>query len=463
MSLIKKPPSWHEPLSEFIEHPERLGHLLGFESLGEIHGQWAHLWLRVPQSGETVLQAHRNSFKTTTGIVAMALLALLYPNLRVLIVRKTVGNAEAIISALRQVFESEIMTILCQARYGLPTFKTKTWSDTRLLLSCKRSVTPEKSFEAAGVTNAQTGRHYDYIWADDIVTLDDRMYDSAKEHTKIYVQELSNIVTIKGSRMYTGTPWADGDAFSILPPALKYPIGSIEIEGIDQKWITDKKSRMTPALWSINYELVHTEDTDKIGNFFTVPRFTNEYRVAWIDSSFSDRKKSDSTSVGIVSFVPNPAVKIDLWDIEFTGKTWAKSITNQDVIKELLQFLNIYQPIETCLESQLGDSSQVFIDKLIAAEQQYNVTPRNLWTWQHQGKNKHEKIQFYVAGNKSRMRALKDCDPDFLAKVSNYSKGATHDDEADALADAVNLWQTSKYLVKYVEAFERLKKQQGRR
>lgn len=452
-----KLPAWHNILNDFIENPHILGHMFGFNDLNETHSKWVRLFLDVPRAGETVLQAHRNSYKTTSGLVAMAIMALIYPNIRVLIVRKTIKNAEALISALKRIFESEIMRLICKARYNLDSFESAIWSGSRLLLSCKTSITPEVSFEPAGIGTAQTGRHYDYIWCDDIVTIDDRLSPASSESTKSYVQELSNIVTLSGSRMYTGTPWHDEDAFSILPKPHKYPIGTINIPEITPAWIEAKKRQMTNSLWSINYELEHTEDTDRIGPFIQTDKFHTEYLVAWIDGSYSDRMKSDRTAVSIVGFIPNPLTKSDLWDIEFIGKSWQKSITDPTVMRELIEFLNIYQPIETCLESQLGDSTKIFIDKLISTEKEMNMSPLNLWTWQHQTKNKHHKIQFFVAGNKSRIKVLENCDKEFLLSIVKYAKNAKNDDEADALADGINLWQTSKYLVSYIRAFEQMK------
>lgn len=456
MNHLEKEDNFKNPetnaLKYFFNQPHKLGHLLGFKKLNAGHDEWIKYFLNIPRGGRRVLQAHRNSYKTTSGLVAMAMLSLLYPNLRVFIVRKVLSNAEALIAALVKIFNSEIMKLMCQKIYGIPSFETSKWSKTGILLATKKSISPEHSFEPCGIGTSQTGRHYDYIWCDDIITVEDRRSAAERQLTKDYVRELNNIVTPTGSRMYTGTPWHEDDAFSILPEPLKFPIGSIHIEEMDEKWIAKEKENTTTALWNINYELKHVDDSDRIGEFQLCEKFTTPYRVAWIDSSFSNRQKSDRTACAVVAFSPNDE---DEWEIQFIGKSWTRSITDDNTMIELLKFLDEYQPIETCLESQLAESTSVFIDQLRRCEETLELSVKNHFTYLHQTKNKHEKIQYYIVGNKRRIKALSACEPSFLKEVASYSKGVEHDDEADALADGIWLWQHSKPLQSYIREYER--------
>ena len=188
-------------INKVLDKPHQLGWLFGFKKLTSEHDAWINQFLNVPRGGGSTLQAHRNSYKTTSGLVAMALLALLYPDLRVLVVRKTIQNAESLITSLIKIFESEIMQFLCYARYQKSSFVTEKWSKAGILLSSKNSISPENSFEPAGVGTSITGRHYDYIWCDDIINMEDRNSAAEREATKSYVRELGNIVTITGSRM----------------------------------------------------------------------------------------------------------------------------------------------------------------------------------------------------------------------------------------------------------------------
>jgi hypothetical protein len=211
----------------------------------------------------------------------------------------------------------------------------------------------------------------------------------------------------------------------------------------------DKKHRPDVYLhkWLGKYRIYGDEI---IGAFPTILEFATPYLVAFIDGSFSDSSVSDRTAVSIVGFVPLGSKESKYWPIEFTGMSWQKSITNPQVIDELLIFLDRHKPIETCLESQLGDSTVTFIDRFKEREKVLNVGVKNHWSWLHQTKNKHERIMLEVAGNKDRMSMLESTHGDYRNRVVSYKKKDKHEDEIDSLAGAIKLWQTSKALKTYI-------------
>jgi len=198
-------------------------------------------------------------------------------------------------------------------------------------------------------------------------------------------------------------------------------------------------------------------DENSIGAFEKIPAFTAPYLVAFLDTSFSDSTVSDRTALAIVGFVPQHGRENRYWPIEFTGESWQKSVSHPDVIEGVIRFLDRFHPIEVLFESQLGDSTQVFIDRFREMERRLGVSPKNHWTILHQTKNKHERIMLEVAGNKDRMKVLADTSPDFLNRVVSYTKKADHDDEPDALAGAVNGWRTSKNLRDYMLRAEKMR------
>jgi len=56
----------------------------------------------------------------------------------------------------------------------------------------------------------------------------------------------------------------------------------------------------------------------------------------------------------------------------------------------------------------------------------------------------------YVRANKYKLRALAGTDAAYLAEIANYNKLAEHDDAPDSLAGAVELWQTSPSVARYI-------------
>ena len=189
---------------------------------------------------------------------------------------------------------------------------------------------------------------------------------------------------------------------------------------------------------------------DIIGAFPFVKEFTTPYRVAFIDPSFSDKGNSDRTAVSIVAVNPNNSREPHEWEINFTGRKWEKSITNYEVQKEVLLFLDKYKPVDTCLESQLGDSTVIFINSFKQLEKELGLQIKNSWTHFHQSKSKHERIMMEVASNKYRIKVLEETDNSYLTPIVNYTKKVEHDDEIDSLAGGIALWFRSKVLQNYI-------------
>lgn len=442
---------WAAALDDWLAEPHKFGHLLGFEKLNVEHDQWINLFLRVPHGGRDVLMAHRNSYKTTCGLVALTLLFLLYPELRVLIVRKTDTYAAEVVIALQKIFlHNPVVRMFLVSRWKCYSAQTREWSQEKTVFAFKRRVSVQPSLTAAGIGGSITGAHFDYIWLDDIVTKEDRYSGAERERTKAFVYETANVIEPTGSIMITGTPWHSDDFFSVLPSAMfegrKFPIGTINIPEITPEWVAQKKREMTPSLWAANYELAHIFSDDVIGAFESDATWDCEYCVAFIDSSFSNKKSTDSTAVSIVGVTKRGPDRVFL----FTGKNFPKSIADPETQRGVLMLVAKFKPIDTCLESQLADATEIFFTALRDAEKRYTPGWRSNWTKKHQSAAKAERIATHVSANKYKLRALEGTDPGYLAEIANYNKFAEHDDAPDSLAGALELWQTSPSVAQYI-------------
>jgi len=264
--MSSKSTGYLKALDEWLAEPHKLGRLLGFKKLTKAHDEWVHLFLKGDLGPIRVLQAHRGSYKTTCGLVAMTLLFMIYPNHRVLIARKSEEMSKKLLSAMVKIFESDIVKAWFFAAYKIKTLRTEKWSATQIRLAINTRITPEPSLTAVGTATSQTGDHYDYIWSDDIITVNDRYSQKERDRTKNYIHELSNIVEPQGIRMFSGTPWHEMDGFSLLTgkgiTVRKFPIGTIKIEDLTPDVIADKKRRTPRSLWAANMELKHERDSN---------------------------------------------------------------------------------------------------------------------------------------------------------------------------------------------------------
>ena len=436
---------WLATLDDWLTNPHELGHLLGYDKLTPIHGDWIKIFLKNPRFD--LLQAHRGAYKSTCGVVAVILLFLCKPNTRLLIVRKSEEMASDILKTVQKHFEANgALRLFVYSRWGLTDVKTSMWSSTRTTFAFKKTITPQPSIMAAGVGASITGAHFDYIWMDDIVTIKDRYSAAERTQTKAYFDETANLIDPLGCRMLSGTPWHESDVFSTLDAALftdrRFPFGTVDLPADELAEMGARKDRLPYAEWCCNYMLTHVADNDTIGAFVSVPNWDCQYCVAFIDPSFSDHTDTDATAVSIVG--------VSRGLIYFTGAKFPKSISDQPTRRAILDLLARFTPIETVIESQLADTSIFFIDAFKADEFSYPV--KNLWTTKRQYRNKHERIAATVIANKPTMRILEGTQQEYSLAVSRYYKGAPHEDEIDSLAMALEHLASSPIVAEYAEA-----------
>ena len=113
--------------------PYKLGHLLGFTKLTELHNGWIIDMLK--GKGDKTLQAHRGSYKTTCVSIALALIIILLPNLKTLFIRKTDDDIKEVIAQVKKILESQQMRYFVKSIYGvdLKFVKSNLYSAVSLL------------------------------------------------------------------------------------------------------------------------------------------------------------------------------------------------------------------------------------------------------------------------------------------------------------------------------------------
>jgi hypothetical protein len=438
-------------LDEWLSEPHKFGHLLGYKKLTPIHGLWIKIFLKFKRFD--ILMAHRNSYKTTCGIIAMVLLFLCNPNMRLLIVRKNMSLSSAVLLSIQKhVSTNKAVLLFLKERWGITDPKTKVWSSEKTTFPFKTSITPEPSITAAGIGTSIVGSHFDYIWMDDIETIEDRYSPAERIKTLAYFNETENLIEPLGCRRLSGTPWHEDGVFSKIPDEVfidrKFPIGTVDMPEEELKEIYARKDRLPYAEWCCNYELRHVMDNDTIGAFEVADVWDCQYSVAFIDPSFSDKTDTDSTAVTVVGIGARQSKGLIL----FTGMKLPKSISDASTRKIILDFLQKFTPIESVIESQLAETSIFFIDAFRADEIDYPI--KNQWTIKRQYRNKHERIAATVIANKPEMRILMGTQPEYSLEVSRYYKGAEHDDAPDSLAGAIEQIGTSEIVSEYVQALE---------
>lgn len=397
-----------------VKHPAKLGRSLGFTLLtDDLHNGW----IRDMATGkeDKTLQAHRGSYKTTCVSVALALIMILFPNLTTLFLRKTDPDVKEVVEQVRKILLSPKIRVLVWVIYGVELQLTVS---NALEISTNLATGPRGTFQlvAQGVGGSLTGKHFDRIFTDDIVNLQDRISKAERDHTKAVYQELQNIKNRGGRIFNTGTPWHIEDAFTLMPNPQRwdcYSTGLIskeELEGI--------RDKMTASLFAANYELRHIASDDVL--FFNPQTDADpamvEQGISHIDAAYGGDDYTAFTVARKVNGV-----------YYLYGRLWHKHVDDcKQVIKDLRkQFM--------CGRGYCEDNG----DKGYLARD-LRREGENFLTY-HESMNKHLKITTYLKGEWLKVVFVAGTDWDYINQICDYTEEAEHDDAPDSAASVIRL------------------------
>lgn len=398
------------------DNPYKLGHALGFTKLTTLHNGW--IKDMVVGKGDTTLQAHRGSYKTTCVSIALVIIIICFPNDKTLFLRKTDSDVKEIIQQVRKILLSPVIRIFVLALYGVD-IKLTTASATEISTNLTTDPRGTSQLVAMGTSASITGKHFDRIFTDDIVNVNDRTSKAERERTKTVYQELQNIKN-RGGRIYnTGTPWHIDDCFSIMPEPKKYDYKATGlISDDDLKRIKDS---MTASLFCANYELRHIP-SDRV--IFTDPVISDdvslvEQGLCHIDASYGG---SDYTAFTICK-------KADGKYYVF-GKLWQRHI--DDVTDELIGYRKQFNAGRISCEDN-GDKGYLAKDLRKRGEKTHLY---------HESMNKYLKITSYLKAEWKNIVFIKGTDEAYIRQILDYTEDAEHDDAPDSLASIVReLWR----------------------
>ena len=239
---------------EFLmTQPYKFGHMLGFNDLGPLHNHWIREMITAKE--DITLQAHRNSYKTTCVSIALALIIILMPNKRTLFCRKTDTDVKEIVKQVKNILLHPVTQYFVQCIWGKKLELTVDNSN-ELSTNLTTDIKGTSQLVGVGTQSSVTGKHYDFIFTDDIINIKDRSSRAEGEKTKTFYRELNNVKMLGTGRIFnTGTPWHPSDAFELMPDAEKFDCYTTGI--MTDEMIAEKKLRTTKGEFAANYELRH--------------------------------------------------------------------------------------------------------------------------------------------------------------------------------------------------------------
>lgn len=398
-----------------LNEPVKIGYAVGFDKLTALHNRWIIDMIRGTQ--DKTLQAHRGSYKTTCVSIALACIFVLLPNKKTLFLRKTDADVKEVIRQVRNILLSAPMQEAARLIHGKDMVLT-TQTASELSSNLPGDSKGTSQLVAMGINGSITGKHFDRIFTDDIVNVQDRTSKAERDRTKIVYQELQNIRNRGGRIFITGTPWHKEDCFSLMPNIERHDCYSTGLISKEQLQII--REAMTASLFAANYELRHIASDDVI---FTSPQTgadpaLAEQGICHIDASYGGE---DGTAFTICR---KSGGKYYIY-----GRLWQKHV--DDCLPEIIRLRKAFNAGIIYCER---NADKGYLAKTLREKGERADT-------YHEKTNKFVKITSYLKSEWKNVVFIAGTDAEYINQICDYTENAEHDDAPDSAASIVRkLW-----------------------
>ena len=331
--------------------------------------------------------------------------------------RKTDNDIKEVISQVKKILQSQQMRYFVQCIYGCD-LRLTTATANEISTNLSTDIRGTSQLVGLGMGGSLTGKHFDLIFTDDIVNVQDRISKAERDRTKLIYQELRNIINRGGRIFNTGTPWHKEDAFSLMPNPEKYDCYVTGLISDDE--LASIRDSMSASLFAANYELRHIAAEDVI---FDSPQTGTdpamvEQGEAHIDAAYGGE---DFTAYTL-------ATKKDGVYYVY-GKLWRKHV--DDCLDEIQRIHKAFNAGRIYCEDN-GDKG--YLAKELRRRGERVLT-------YHENQNKYIKITSYLKAEWRNVHFVAGTDDEYIQQICDYNENAEHDDAPDSLASTVRrLW-----------------------
>lgn len=404
-----------------LTRPTKFAHMLSFTKLGDIHNEW--IIDMVKGKPDKTLEASRGTYKTTCVSFALALIVILLPNIRTLFMRKTDDDIKEVIKQVGKILQDPHTQYLVQIIYGI-NLKLTVLSATEISTNLTTDTRGTNQLVGIGSKASLTGKHFDRIFTDDIINVQDRTSKAERERVKIVYQELQNIKNRDGRIFNTLTPWHPDDASTLMPNIVKYDCYHPEIKKvISDAELQAIKDSMVASLFAANYELRHIASEDVIFLDPVTGGSQEEIKngIMHVDSAFYGE---DYTAWSIMTKHDD---KYYLY-----GKCRRKHVEEcyGDIIADYEQF---------CSKKLYNENNA---DKGFVAKDLRKLGAKVVPYAEKE--NKYIKIVTYLKKIWKDIIIVEGTDKEYINQICDYFEDAEHDDAPDSAACLARLLYTRK-------------------
>jgi len=330
--------------------------------------------------------------------------------------RKTDGDVKEVIKQVQKILLDPHTQYFVQSIYGV-NLRLVVASATEITTNLTNDTKGTAQLVGIGTGASLTGKHFDRIFTDDIVNVQDRVSKAERDRTKIIYQELQNIKNRGGRIFNTGTPWHQEDAFSIMPDPERYDCYHSEIAKIiSEGELADIRSKMIPSLFAANYELRFIASEDVI---FTNPQTGGDPAMVEQGDCHVDAAYGGEDYTALTVYKKRDG-KYYLY-----GRIWRKHV--DDCLDEICRLRAQFNAGRIFCEDN-GDKGYLAKDLRKRGERAVTY---------HESMNKYLKITSYLKNVWNDVIFIAGTDPEYVNQICDYNENAEHDDAPDSAASAV--------------------------
>ena len=155
----------YDCLDDLFDHPEKIGHEVGFSDMTDLHGKWIRKM--VFGGKDYTLQAHRGSYKSSCLAVAISIILIYYPERNIIFLRKTDNDVAEMLGMVSKILKSDAFCALVKEIHGkeltveaesMNHLSTNLWNSPMgapqlLGLGIKSSITGKHRFEVPAIAS----------------------------------------------------------------------------------------------------------------------------------------------------------------------------------------------------------------------------------------------------------------------------------------------------------------------
>lgn len=419
-----------------------------------------------------MMQVYRGAGKTSVAtVIGLAWVILLRPNITIGVYTKNIEFAIDILKRIGHLIESEKFKALFCSLYQenfttLLTLDNKDAKSLDLPIFEKDEKVPTITAMSLGTND--TGKHFDLIVCDDIVSEKDSVSDVDRANSiRRFTDTFTNVLKHSGTMVLIGTPHHKYDLYGYIQEKFsnpddsvcfsirKYPLFSLSKDRGARGEQIKQKAIKTGGMRNCNSHYMLNMEDDNINEPFskiregetTINRQRNNILkiIAAIDPAY---KGKDSTAVVII-FKTRGAD-----DIYFLGKMWLSS--SIIVAPEIVDFLVSYKVSDIFIEENR--------DMGFLADRIKNLyQEKGEFTSIHSVTNTATKKTRIYGNIEPKLDNLfllnKESDIEFVHQLKSWNEQSTLDDAPDALALGleygfpVKKYQERNYVIPSEETF----------